>query len=370
MKAEVIIEGLSRAISLADKATGKNLSLPLLANVFLGAKDNKITVRATNLEVGIEITINARVSQSGTAVVKGSILNSFLSHLSGKDKVALSLNNDNLTITTPTNSATIKSYPSGDFPTLPTIKTSETLELPAEDLIGGLRAVWYAASTSGIKPEINSVYWHQSGVDLVLAATDSFRLAEKKINLSPTNIKGLSLIVPARNTLEIIRSFENQTGSVAVSFDKNQLVIVGGEIYFTTRLIDGNFPDYQQIIPRQHETEVVILRQDWVNALKLANIFADKLSKISLNIDPKQQKIELMSRDSEIGNQESQLTATITGDPVTVSLNARYLLEAMTSLMANTINLKLNGANKPVIMTGVGDASFTYLIMPLLNPAL
>lgn len=364
MKLEVFKDDLKLAISNAERLTGKNLSLPALSHILFEAKGRNLIIKATNLDLGVEILVPSKISTEGRLLVAGSVLANFLSNLTKDDKITLETNLNNLVVTTLHTKSVFNTYSADDFPSIPKLNGSG-IKLPTPQLLAGIKAVIYAASTSDIKPEIASVYFYQDNGDLVFVATDSFRLAEKRITLEKKIKDPLSLIVPLRNAAEILRVFEGESGEVTIQSTPNQLSLSTNTVYLTSRLVDGVFPDYRQILPKGATTEAVVLRHDLSNTLKLANVFSDKLNQINLKIAVKDGWLELSSRNAEVGEVSSNLEATLEGEDVEAGYNVRFMLDCFSSIQSDSVNLRLNGKNRPLVISGIGDPSFTYLVMPL-----
>ena len=223
MKVECVKEKIRNAVMLAEKMTGKNLSLPVLGSILFLAKGKVLKVRATNLDIGIEIEVPSKVDKEGVVAIPGGVLNNLLSTVDDKS-VFFEFQNDNIVIKTKNSRALIKSLPHDDFPTLPSISQKrESIEISAEKLVLGLRSVWYSAATSEIKPEIASIYMYGENGEIFFVATDSFRLAEKKIDFIPA--KTISpIIIPLKNAPDIIRVFDTISGDVRVSFNNSQII--------------------------------------------------------------------------------------------------------------------------------------------------
>ena len=365
MKLECTREKLRDAVGLAERITGKNLSLPILNSIFLDANGCNLVVRATNLELGIEIVLPCRVLKNGVVAVPGAVLFNFLSSVT-TPTVALEVTVGNLVVSSPQHTTVIKGYPPTDFPSLPRVtENKQSLIAPADHFSTALRAVSYSASTSLVKPEIASVCFYNHGGELAVVATDSFRLAEKvfppAIKVAPTTT---TLIIPAKNIPEFIRVLEANSNEVTVEYNQHQISFQAGEVYLTSRLVDGVYPDYRQIIPTTQTTEVVVLKNDLLEALKLLNIFVDRFGQVTIAVSPAEKKLEFTAGNDR-GENTSRLTATIEGEPITLAMNIKYLLDCFQSIITDSFRLKFNGPNKPVVVQGVGDSSFTYLIMPI-----
>jgi len=363
MKLEIIKNRLKEAVMIAERATGKNLSLPILKSILLEVKKNSLIIKATNLDIGLEIEIPAKISTEGEVAVNAMVLNGLLNNLPKEEKVIIESQKDNLNISTPSSSTLIKSFPIDDFPVIPKIDDHNQYIFENIDIISGLKSVYYAASVSDIKPEIASVYIYQDGKELVFVATDSFRLAEKRIS---TNSKDFQpVIIPLKNIIEIIRTLENYNGELIIKTNKNQASFITDSIYLTSRVIDSNFPDYRQIIPKSFKTEVLVYSSELMNALKLSNIFSDKFNQINILLSPSSGILKINSQNQDVGENTISLPAQITGEEMEMSFNAKYILDCFQSIDSDRIIMKLNEKNRPLLISGNNDQSFNYLIMPI-----
>lgn len=363
MKLECSIEKTKNTITQVERITGKNLTLPVLNSILLIASSKFLKLRATNLNLGIEINIPAKIEKEGMLAISGSVLNAVFLNISQNENVYLENKDDNLLIKTKKSEIRLKSQPCDDFPTIPMV-TGASFEIDSKKLIDGIKSVYYSSSVSDIKPEISSVFMYTNGDNLVFVSTDSFRLAEKKIK-----VKGLEeilgILIPFKNVTEILKVFGEINGMVKVCFNKNQISFSSDNVYLTSRIIDGVFPDYRQIIPKKFLTEVVVLKQDLLNALKLSNIFSDKLNQVNLKIIPKDKVFELSSYNNNIGENKTRLDTVVNGEDVELSFNYKYFLDCFQSIGTDSLSIKLSGSNSPILISPVSDPSFNYLIMPM-----
>jgi len=363
MKLECSIEKVKSALAMVERMTGKNLTLPVLGSVLWIAQNKTLKLRATNLNVGIEVEIPAKIEKDGIVAIKGDVLSSIFSNLNGDSFVSFELIQNNLSVKTKNNSILLKSVPHDDFPTIPVVE-GEELIISSKKFIEGLKAVYYSSAMSDIKPEIGSVYIYPEDDMLVFVSTDSFRLAEKKVKIKQKlNFEGI--LVPVKNITEIIKVFENSSSDLLVKLQKTQISLKTENIYLTSRVVDGNFPDYKQIIPKISTTEAVLLKQDFISSLKISNVFSDKFNQINITIKPKDKIFEVESKNTEIGENTTILNGALTGEDVSVNFNFRYILDCFQSISVDSVSLKLNGGNKPMIIRPIGDSSFMYLVMPL-----
>jgi len=363
MKLECQIEKIKNALITVERMTGKNLTLPVLGSILFVAVDKKLKLRSTNLSIGIEIDVPVKIEKEGVVAIKGDVLSSLFSVFQGDGSVSFELISGNLSVKTKTNSILIKSIPHEDFPTIPSVEGEEIL-LSAKKFIEGLRSVYYSASVSEIKPEIGSIYIYPQDDMLVFVATDSFRLAEKKIKIKQKfNFDGL--LLPFKNTIEIVKVFDNIDDDIKITLQKNQISITTPGIYLTSRVIDGSFPDYKQIIPKGSLTNAIVLKQDFMSSLKVSNVFSDKFNQVTLTVTPNEKSFEVESRNSDIGENVTSINGSFSGDNVSANFNYKYILDCFPSVSGDSVSLEMNGNNKPMILRGVGDSSFMYLIMPM-----
>lgn len=363
MKIECIKEKITTAIIAAEKVTGKNPTLPILSAIYLEAGTNSLLVRSTNLDVGIEINIPVKVLESGSAVVQGSILANLLSNLK-EDKLQLATVENGFAVTTTNTGAILKTFPVEDFPTIPKIEGGKKTVIESEAFLSGLEAVCYAAAITSVKPELSSVYVYGDGEELVFVATDSFRLGEKRVLAKKTkDFDGI--LIPFRNVSEIIRFLGAGRQDVEVVFGAGQVSFSREGSYLVSRVIDGTFPDYKQIIPKEFKTESVLLKQDLIEALKLAHVFSDAFNQITLRLVPGEKLFEIMTKNANLGENHSTVDAVLKGEDLELSFNYKYLMDCFQSIPSDSISLSFQGQGRPVLLKGVTDKSFVAIVMPM-----
>ncbi len=365
MKLECSRDKIKTAVAFAERVTGKNLSLPILSNIIFEATNQALTVKATNLDLGLEISLPCKIIHDGLAAVSGNLLGNFFNHLpAAEDKIKLELANGHLNISSTHHLAAIKGYPTDDFPLIPRPDKPSSFFVNSQQLLGGLRSVWYSASLSGLKPEISSVCFYEQPSGLCLVATDSFRLAEKHLGGDKLKLTLPYLILPLKNVLELMKIIENLDGDLEIQYNQHQISFLAPHLYLTSRLIDGVFPDYRQIIPSRFSTEVTTNRIQLLELLKLANVFTDKFNQADLSVN-QEQKLEIRTSNDSGNNLVWVNPQSVSGEPVAVSLNLKYLLDGLTTFTTEQIILRFNGAQKPMMLAGLSDPTLIYLIMPI-----
>lgn len=363
MKFETPLDTLQTAISTAARFAERRANLPVLGCVLVTAEGSRLTLRATNLECGIEIVVPAKVSEDGVAAVPAGVFAGFLGNAKGKS-VTAELKGEVLKVETERASASIKTLPNEDFPILPRVSAERSFTTKSADLVRAIRSVAYCASLSAIKPELQSVLLYGDAGKLTAVATDSFRLAEKQVPLK-SNGSVPELLIPARNAAELMRVLEGAAGEVEIYYNDNQLSVQLDGTYYTSRLLDGAFPNYRQILPKSFSTEAVVLREEMAGALKSLSVFADKFAQVSLSIEPSKKAMLLTSRNPDVGEQISTVKAAVDGESVIMSFNGRYLADSLQAVQGDSVRLHSNGPGKAMLIKDAGDESFFYLAMPM-----
>jgi DNA polymerase-3 subunit beta len=364
MKIECVREKLNIGVGKAEKIAARNINMPILSCILLETKGNNLIIKATNLDLGLEISIPVKVIEEGKVAVPAVILSSFLNNISAEKSVVLETVDNVLKLTTSTSEANIKTQNSEDFPTIPTIDDGKTCKLNSKDLGNGIKSVIYSASISSVKPELSSVYMYSNEENLVFVATDSFRLAEKSIKLKKkVDLPGV--LIPFKNSSDILKIFDGIEEEIEINATKNQISFTVPGFYVVSRVIDGVFPDYKQILPKEEKTKVTVLKQDLLNTLKISNIFSDNFNQIKISVKSGAKSIDLETKNSNVGENTNKVSAKTEGEPIDVNFNYRYIAECLNSISSDSITLNFNGINRPLVIKGASDSSFTYLVMPM-----
>lgn len=364
MKCTTTKELLQEAVQSLDRMAGKHASLPVLHCVLLTVSGEVLTVEATNLEVGARRVIPCTDSVEGRAAVPASVLAGVVSTLPPASAVNLERTESGLMVTTTQTKARLAVEDDADFPSLPMVADGTKVQIDPRDLLTALQAVVWSASPSTIKPELASVYVHFDGSELRAAATDSFRLAEKRVSQKNT-ISLDPLLIPARNVPELIRALERARDTAELAVNENQLSLTAAGTYFTTRLVAGSFPNYNEIIPKEYAAEATMLTSDIEQVLRKAAVFADKFNQTTITLDTKQKLCTVHTESQSVGELTDTVHVALTGASITQSFNQRYLIDAFQSIRSDSVTFSLKGPGAPMVARGVGDTSFTYLVMPM-----
>lgn len=364
MKIKCVLDKLKAAVSKTERITTKKASLPVLECLLLEVVNNTLYIRATNLDIGVEVQIPVKVDEPGRVAVPASILSQYLSHLPGDGSAELAYNNKTLHISSDTSDTEIKTRDDTEFPSIPTVESGTDTEMSTEQITAGFQSVWYAASPSSMKPELSSVYMYSSNGDLYFVATDSFRLAEKVIQ--DTDIEDLSVLIPHRNVAEIIRILGDTKEDATITVGENQVTITTEGTYISSRLIDGSFPDYGKIIPDKSEVTVQISANDLSNSLRISDIFSDKFNQLTITTNPDEDALSLTTSNADIGENTTKIKAAIDGGELSIQFNHRYITDVFQSISTKDLQLKLS-PNAPMVIHPHEDNTFQYLVMPMSN---
>lgn len=358
-------KNLKKAISNLVRITGKNVTLPVLESILFIGSGKTLKLRATNINIGSEMEIIGTLEKEGVLAVPGAVINEFLNSIDQDEEVSLEEVNGNLNISTKHHKATVKAIPHEDFPTIPIVE-GFSFSVPVNVYLEGIKSVINSAATTEIRPEISSVYMYSDENGLVFVATDSFRLSEKRIKIKIQNeINGV--IIPFRNILDISRILSDYEGNIEITWNENQLSYNIENIYLTTRIINGSYPDYKQIIPKNSTTDAVFLLKDLEQSIKISNIFSDKFNQITFDVNPKNKTCFLISKNSDLGEQKTEIDCAMSGEEINISINYRYLADVLSIINADSVEFMFNGNNKPIIIKGITDNTFLYLIMPMIR---
>jgi len=372
MEIKISKSNFLKAGLMAEKITGKNLNLPILSSFLISTQKGKIKITATNLEIGFEISVPAKIIQEGRVAVPAKIINSIIFNLKD-DVLILRKENSNLKIITDNSVAILKTNSLDDFPILPKFKKENSFQVKLSHFLGGLKSVFFAASSFYLKPEIASIYFYNKGNQFIFTATDSFRLAEKNILNNNSDIL-FALLFPIKSVQELIyilNETEDKEQLIEICFNKNEFFIFNDVFCFFNRLTEGNFVDYKQIIPNTSLGEIIIDNEKCVNILKTAAIFSNRLNEIILEIYPDRQIVEFKTSNPELGEYYSKSDILKTGfkdfkgDVIKKSFNLKYLLEGIGQIISPRIIFKINEEGKPIVIQGENDLSFIYLVMPM-----
>ena len=364
MELQVTQENFVRALQNASRVANNKTPLPILNNVLLRTDNNILLVASTNLEIASSTYIGAKVSKQGEITVPARLLTDFISNLP-KGSIDLIVKNNQLTIESASYKSTINGASSDEFPELPAISESEVVKynISLDDFKQSVSQTIITASTDATRPILTGVYWHTHENYLYLAATDGYRLSERKLLETKSEINA---IIPTTTLQEVLRTLSDDITEVEVIFSDTEVHFKLNQTTITSRLIDGSFPDYRQLIPKQSETSLEIKKQDFSRVIKIASLFArESGGSVTLDVDKDKSILSIHSIASELGENTSEANISNVSDNGRVTLNSRYLTDALSVIQSDDIEIKFNGKLSPVILDSVGDSDYIHIVMPL-----
>lgn len=364
MELTVKQENLSKALGSVGRVASNKAGLPILNNILLRTDGTRLLVAATNLEVASVHHIGSKVVTPGAITVPARLINEFISSLPS-GTVELKVENDKLSIVSGRYSSVINGVVADEFPELPTIdeETSVLYKVDAADFKQAVSQTIVTAGSDSTRPVLTGVYWRVADGSVYLAATDGYRLSER--NLMPTEDE-LEAIIPASTLQEVLRTMGDDMSEIEMLFDETQVRFRMNGIEVTSRLIDGKYPDYRQLIPASSEAVVTINTSEFTRITKIAGLFARSSGgSVTITADSEKQTLSIHSIASELGENTSSADAEVKGDGQ-VTLNSRYLSDALSVVGAETVEFRFSGKLAPCVLTPTSeDAEYTHIIMPL-----
>ncbi|MDP3953303.1 MAG: DNA polymerase III subunit beta [bacterium] len=366
MKVIILKSNLKSGLDAVGRGVGTTANLPVLGTVLIEARNNQIRLSTTNLELAISKAVFGKIIEEGEIAVSFSTLASMVNNISS-ERINLEAKETNLIVKTDNYEARIQGMDKKEFPIIPTLKEKkEFLEIPSEALNEALQKTSIAVEVSDLRPEISGVLFVIEPNSLKLVGTDSFRLAEATISgkqIKNTFPKGMAITVPLKAAQELGRAAEEKE-SIKIYTDETQVLFETESLNLVSRLVEGKFPDYEAIVPKEVENNVVVDRAELISGLKLASSFAGRSSEVTLKIKNKK-TLEIFSSDSSIGENRYLLPVKADGPDMDTIFNWQFLLDGVKSESSKEVNLGLNGEERPAVIKSPDGAGYFYILMPI-----
>ena len=374
MNLSCLKENLKEHLENAIRIVKYNSTLPILNNFLLSTEKGMLKISSTDLEVGFVSKVSSKVLKDGSITVPAQLLSQFVNNLPNKTlemevkENKLYLNCDNI-------KAFINGLSADDFPIIPKIKNTSIMTINSLILKEALTSVINSAASSDSRPEISSILIKIDPGQLKFVATDSFRLAHKTLILSEelkdklkiNDFKSQNIILPLRTAGEILRILGDKNSEVTINVDQNQISFSFGTTYVISRLVSGNYPDYEAIIPKTFETKCYISKNSLEEAIKSVGCFSSKLNDIGLKTNSDKSQIEIHSTGNAYGNNQAKINSEIKGKDVNIVFNWRYVLDGIKNINDEDLVLELNGDQKPAAIKSARSGDFFYILMPIRN---
>ena len=382
MKISCTQENLNQGLFVVSHLATKSTALPILNNILFQVKDKTIKLSATNLEIGINCTIRGKVEQEGEFTVQSRLLADYVGFLP-KEQVDLKAPSEVkegqdqiLSVSCKNHATKIKGQPAIDFPVIPKIEKTNPYVLSCQNFRQAVSQVIFAVSVNETRPEINGVFFNFFNGKLTLAATDSYRLAEKIIDLGTESTeKEKKVIVPVKTLQELLRILGGFKDPAAISnieniqiyISENQILFSLGDIELISRLVEGQYPDYQQIIPQETKTTATVEVSELIKAVKTTSLFTRSgIYDVSLEFSPDKNEVVVNSANNQLGESTSRLIAESNGDNNGIVVNYRYLLDGLQNINSDQAEISVINGNNPCVLKPIKkDSGYIYIIMPI-----
>ncbi len=366
MEIRISQDKLAKALNTVSRvAAGARSTLPILSNVLIRVDDNKVSLTTTNLDMAVVCFLPAAESKNGVVTVPARLMAEFVSNLPRGETVEITANEEKVTIAAKGYTSTINGALADDFPELPDIDDTKAVKFKvgAEAFKEGLSQVMIAASNDMTRPALTGVYFNTSEGGLYLAATDGYRLAEREL-VEKVDVE-VAAIVPTSSLQEALRSLSDEIDEIEVLFDETQVRFRIGEIEITSKLIDGSFPDYRQLIPKQTEVEVELERDELTRVTKLAALFAKEVGgSVVCETNVEANEFSIASVANELGENSSRIKTEVETDGKVI-LNSRFLLDALNVTDGKEVEFGFSNKLDPVVIRGKGVENYIHIVMPL-----
>mgnify|MGYP001559351876 CR=1 FL=1 len=376
MKIIILKENLNNGLNIVYRVAGRNLTLPILNNILMVAEQNFLSLTSTDLELGIKYWTLGKVEKEGSLTVPAKILSSFVGLLPEK-KITLEVKNQTLYLDCENNKTQIKGLDAQDYPIIPKIADENFIELSILPFCEGLARVVEFASLNQVRPELSGIYLSFQKDRVQIAATDSFRLAEKTLYFEKKTGRECSFILPQKTAHELVNIFSEKAGKLKLYLSPSQALFEcpmaetpHPQIQIISRLIEGDYPDYQSIIPKKYAIQIALAQNEFLNQIKTASIFSGKGSEVKIKVNPKKEEIEVLSQNPELGENKSVLSGKISEasdktKEIETIFNYRFLIDGLNNIKTSKVLFEVNGEEGPAVLRPEGDTNYLYVVMPI-----
>ncbi|OQA53147.1 MAG: DNA polymerase III subunit beta [candidate division WS2 bacterium ADurb.Bin280] len=356
-------ENLLKGLNIVSRMVKQRATLPVLGNILLSSDKGRLKLSVTDLEAAVVTWVGAKIDEEGAITLPARTLLDYVS-TSSDELISLSAQNSDVAIKSDRNRATIKGILAEEFPIIPAVESSEKVSVEASALKTAIFSTSICAAPDETRPVLSGILFRVKDGKMLVVATDSYRLAQRSIESSSLPKTFADIIIPQRVASELARILPDDDSAVEISVADNQAQFVCGEVVFISRLIEGSFPDYEQIVPTDFIYQFEADKSEIVEAIKLANVFARDIGG-NIKLIGEQNRVEIVSVSSQTGDTATSLEVSSSGKPLTVAFNARYIMDALNVINGSRITFAFAGELNPGQITDNSDQNFKYIIMPL-----
>jgi len=369
MKCVLLVDNLKKVLSLVERSTGKDITLPILGSFLISTEGNTVKIMGTNLEVGIEASIHSTVHEQGKIAIPVKTFSSFISTLSKDEKVTLESKQNDLIVHTEKQKTVIKGYPPEDFPPFPIFKEIYALKVKKTDILSVLIKSIISTAKNTIKPELASLLFLLEKEIVTIASTDGFRLSEERIKplAFSSKVAREQFLIPLRTCEDIIKLLEyGDQAEIDFHVGNGEILVQYSEVRIYSRLTEGKFPEYQQIIPRKFTTSLVVSRDVLLSHIRRASIFTNKLQGVTLKLDSNKGEFTVESNNNAVGEYEASFKSDIQGESLSIVFNYHYLLDGIDGYsQEESLFFGFNSESHPLVIKPVKKENSLYIVMPM-----
>ena len=373
MKVSVLQENLAHGLSIVSRAVSPRSTLPVLNNILIATDEGRLRLSATNLELGITCWIGAKIEEEGSTTVPARTFTDLIGTLPPDQiKIDLDIRTQTMNVRCGTSNTDIKCIDAQEFPPMPSPDLEDGIQINVADLKEMIQQVVFAASTDEVRPILTGVLVTVQGNKMTFAAADGFRLSVRNAELSSSVSQPIQAVIPARALSELARI--NADGQEKITMmilpERGRVIFRMKDVELVSQLIEGAFPDYEQIIPQSHQTRTVLSTDAFLKACKQAEIFAREGSQIALlNITPGNElqpgTVVISGQSEETGSNQTVVDASIEGSPILIAFNVRYLRDVLDVIHTPNVALETTTDSSPGVIRPVGNRDFVHVIMPM-----
>lgn len=365
MKVILLAENLKTHLSFINHAVSSRSDLPILLHLFLEAKEGRLTLRSTDLEIGIQVSLQAEVEEEGAITLPAKTFTELISSLA-QEKVTLETKEGSLLVKSKRTRSSFQTMEASDFPKLFEEKGEKIASMNGEDFKKDSSMVVFSASSDTTRPALSGILMKKEKEGFLFVATDGYRLSLKHHRAKVEDGKGEEgIIIPARVFREVLAMKESgETIDVYVSRNNNQILFEAGETLLVGRLIEAQYPEYEKIIPSDHASQITFEREEMLKAVRICSIFAREAANI-IKLSLKNDKIIVSSQTPSLGENTVEIEAKLTGEENEIAFNARYLQDVLSYVHQDILTLEMTGPLNPGVFKVKDDASYLHLIMPI-----
>jgi DNA polymerase III subunit beta len=368
MKIHVLQENLSKTLVTCSRFVSSRIQLPVLANILVKTNKNKLLVVATNLEMSIAISIGAKVIKEGEITVPSRVITDLVANLS-QGQLDLGVENELLKIKTPVFESSLMGMNTSDFPVVPYEVGADFFNIPKDTLINALSSVLFAVSLDETRPALTGVLIILKQKEVVFVATDGFRLSQKKIAIAGLKVER-KIILP-KNALSELSKLAVDVDEVKFSFKKseNQVIFGVNDSVLATRVIEGDFPPYEKIIPKDLKIKIILDKEEFLRAVKLASVFAKDAANV-IKISINESGINIFAESQTSGSQKNKVDAKVEGvegakGELLIAFNCRFVEDFLNAVKSDDVQMEVSDPNSPALFLDPKDTEFLHIIMPV-----